>query len=121
MRRVPWSLGGGGRMRTRCEAAESEIDSEPTRLRALMLAEVVAGRHRRVAFKFFCISRARLARPSIEPNICHMSVSITARPAGRARGCFSAGKRAGAARGGDGAALELLALLHHPRETNVHV
>ena len=59
-------------MRTRCEAAESEIDSESTRLRALMLAEV----GRAVALrKFFCISslmsraRARLARPSITQNL----------------------------------------------------
>ena len=107
-------------MRTRCEAAESEIDSESTRLRALMLAEV----GRAVALrKFFCISslmsraRARLARPSITQNL---SASPRAPPAARPR-ARAAVYFLWQARGAGGEQLELLALLHHPRETNVHV
>ena len=106
-------------MRTRCEAAESEIDSESTRLRALMLAEV----GRAVAFKFFCISslmsraRARLARPSITQNLSASPRAPAARPRARAAVYFLSWQ----ARGAGGEQLELLALLHHPRETNVHV
>ena len=75
-----------------------------------------------MAFKFFCISslmsraRARLARPSITQNLSASPRAPAARPRARAAVYFL-----WQARGAGGEQLELLALLHHPRETNVHV